>query len=221
MPAVRVDTTQLSAMIRELSARAAVPSDDVLVFEVGKILEKALSYTPAADVAKMRDRYENTAFSVQPRSLYTPQRITTSGSKVKYYLENRYPNALWAAISARRKASFLRRLRARGLAKRSWLDLAAQMGLEIRAPAFVRRAVATSGQVYNNTTARTTRSRGRLHVAIENAQPTLNLPKVGGARALQRAIDGRVSYFLRNLALGTFDDVAKVAKRYKGMRVTT
>lgn len=218
-----IDTRNFNAMVRELSRKADVPSEEVLVHEVGRVLEAAVEFTPALQVSKLRSRSESARFSSQPASLYSPKRgrhgvkLTKNGF-ITYYLENRYPNALWSAIAARRKASLAAKLRARGLAKKSWWEIARALGITIKVPSYVTAAVPTTGKTYDNVSVSLSRSAGKLQITIENAQPTVNL--IGGARALQRAIDGRTKFFIQNVGRGVFDDVAKIVRKYPGMKAT-
>ncbi len=221
-----IDTSKFNAMVRELARKANAPDDEILSYEVGKVLEATVQFTPALQVSKLRSRTEAALFSMQPASLYTPKRgrrsvkISKNGF-IAYYLQNRYPNALWSAISARRKASLARALRARGLAKKSWWEIARLLGITIKVPNYVPIAVASSGRSYpGNVSAKRLRPAAKLQITIENAQPTVNIPQVGGARALQRAIDGRTKFFIQNVGRGVFDDVAKIAKKYPGVKVS-
>lgn len=221
----RVDTSKINSMFREIARKVRVPPEEIMIYEVGKILEAWLRFIPAADASKIRLSYEEAVFSAQPASLYTPKsgragvKLTKRGF-VRYFLLNHYPDALWNAMSGRRKASLLRRLGARGLAKQSVLQIADRLGIKISAPGYVATALASTGKRYpENTAVRLQRRTGLLQISFENSQPTINQERVGGRRALQRAIDGRVKYFMTNMARGVFDDVKNIAKRYPGMKV--
>jgi hypothetical protein len=206
MTLVKIDTRAFNSMCRELAQKANVPDEVTLVAEVGKVLEKAIEYTPAASRSNIQARFDNKQF-------------TTYSSKV-YYLLNRYPDALWGNIDSRRKKDLSARLRAIGLSKKSWIDIAQRLGINVKAPAYARNAVARTGKNYQNVKTSISRQKGKLTIGIFNSQPTVNLPSVGGRRALQAAIDGRVKFFLGQMALKTFDDAAKIAKKYPGIRVT-
>lgn len=210
-------------MVREIAKRAGVPPDEVLVSEIGKILEGAVRNTNSASVSSIKSNAKDAQFSMQPSDLYTPVSgrkgvNITKGGFIAYYLRNRYPDNLWALISARRKASLASKLAARGLAKRSWIDLGKKLGLNIDAPGYAASAIASTGKLYpEDTRVSFKREAGKLSISIENSQPTV--VKIGGARALQRAIEGRVKLFMRNIALGTFQDIKKIAARYPGVKI--
>jgi hypothetical protein len=222
----RIDTSQANAMFREIGRKVRVPPEEIMLYEIGKILEAWLRLVPAASVGKIRASYDEAIFSAQPAGLYTPKsgregvKLTKHGF-VKYFLMNRYPDALWNDMSERRKASLLRKLGARGLAKQSvWQIAVERLGLKISAPGYVAGALASTGKRYpENTSVRLERRTGRLQISFTNSQPTINQERVGGRRALQQAIDNRVRYFMTNIARGVFDDVKNIAKRYPGMRV--
>ena len=203
---MQIDTRAFNSMCRELAKKANVPDETVLVAEVGKVLEKAIEYTPSATRSKIQSRYDNAQF-------------TTYHGKI-YYLLNRYPDAVWGGITARRKTDLIARLRAIGLSKKSWIDIAAALGIRVKAPSYARNAIARTGRTYQNVKTTISRQKGKLTIGIFNSQPTVNSPFVNGRRALQAAIDGRVKYFIGQMALKTFDDAAKIAKKYPGIRVT-
>lgn len=221
MNRVTVDTSQFNAMVREIAQSAGVPDETVLIYEVGKILEQTIQNTKAATVSSIRSSSENAEYSMQPDDLYTPvvPRQGVNSSKrgfIAYYLRNRYPNNLWAKISARRKTSLIAKLKARGLARRSWLDIARRLGLSIKFPAYVGTAVARTGKEYKeNTSVQIQRQKSKLQITFQNSQPTVN--KIGGGYALQAAVSGRVKYFMAGMSKSVFDKVATIAKRYPGM----
>ena len=228
MSGLRVDTSEFSAMCRQLSQISAASQQKILDAEVAKVLEAAVRHTPAAKVSAMRARQEQARYSAQPASLYTPRspsgRRHRAGVKptkrgfIRYHLANRYPAELWKKIVTRRKASLARKIRARGLARRSWLMIADALGLKIAVPSYVKGAVATTGKNYaTNVSVGRRRSVAGVGITIVNSQPTVNLPNVGGAAALQKAINGRVNYFAQNLKRGVFRSAQRIAKAYPGV----
>lgn len=221
---VKVDTRAFRQMCRELAAKAKVPDETVLVAEVGKVLEGAARNTKAGSKAKIASRFKNATFSMQPSDMYSPKSGRTgvnvsANGFIPYYLRNRYPDNLWALMSARRNASFAAAIAAIGLSKRSWFEIAKRLGLTISVPAYAKKAVASTGKDYpENISIKIERGNGKLQISFFNSQPTVN--KIGGARALQVAIDGRVKGFLVSLSKGTFTSAAKIAAKYPGIRIT-
>ncbi len=231
MPAT-VDTSQFNAMCKTLSGMSAVPYKQVVAFEVGRVMEKALTLTPAAKKGPIIAHWSDDQFSAQPDTLYTPKtpaglRVRakanrSKGGKLKYFLFNRYPDALYSQIVNRRLASLKRRIGAIGLAKQSWLRIAQQLGQTIKFPAWVEKAIPTTGIVHpENTSVQKTETTAKIQIDITNANPIVNLPTVGGLRALQAAIGGRIGFFNKNISFRVFNDVEKIAKKYPGMSVNS
>lgn len=210
-------------MVREIARRARVPDEEVLTHEVGKILEATIKNTRTATVSSIRNTSQNANFSMQPEGLYTPKsgragvKLTQRGF-IPYYLRNRYPDVLWGLILDRRKASLIQKLQARGLSRKSWLDIANKLRLTISFPGYVATAKARTGRDYpEDTRVRLQLQNGKLQIAFQNAQPTVN--RIGGSRALQAAVNGRYKFFVQNVARGEFESVAKIAKRYPSMKI--
>lgn len=216
-----VDTTDFNAMCANLSEILKAPPEKVLREEVGRVLSKTIENTDAADADKIRQHSQNAAASLQSASLYTPKlggRRHLKKGRVLYNLSWRYPNQLWSAIQVKRAEDLARRLKARGLAKRSWLRIGQLLSVPVDAPAFVKKAVAMTGKIYpEDERATIARTDGGITFTIENAQPTVNA--INGDRALQRAIDGRVSFFVTNVSKGVFDSLESAAKKYPGVKV--
>lgn len=224
----KVDTTRFNEMCRMLARHSAAPYAEVVRAEVGRVLERSLQLTPVAKAQSMIDKWATAIFSAQPESLYTPQtreglavraRARRQNGKLLYFLFNRYPDALYSGIQNRRLDSLKKRIAAIGLAKQSWLRIAQLLGLTIKAPGWVDRASAYGREHPENFQVRQKVSTSEVVIGFTNSQPTVNIPQVGGTRALAAAIAGRVKYFETNIAKHVFADVARIAKRYPGITV--
>jgi hypothetical protein len=228
MMRVDVDVTNFVQVNEELARKLNAPDDTVMREETGKILSKAIENTDAADVGKIRSHSANAKFSLQPITLYTPKHRGVIKAKsadfsgrvrILYNLSYRYPNELWSAIQAARARDVAVRIAARGLAKQSWYRIGQMLGVSVDAPSYVKKAVARTGKTYpNDETARSFRENGKIGIEFDNSQPTVNA--IGGAQALQRAIDGRVQFYLTNLSHGVFMDLQAIAKKYPGVEIT-
>lgn len=211
-----VDTKDFDKMIGELAAVCSVPPDKVLREEVGRVLSQAIKNTTAADVASIKRHADQARYSLQPASLYAPKRRRASRSgRLAYNLSYRYPDRLWAAIQKARAIDLKRRIGARGLAKQSWYKLGLMLGLNVEAPAYVKRAVPRTGKTYKDEATQVTQGKGNMAITIQTNQPTLTA--IGGEVALQRAIDGRTKFFIQNVLHGVFEDMAARAKKYPGV----
>lgn len=203
-----IDTRNLNSALHSLARYSGAAIEDVVEFEAGKILEGAIRHTDAATVSKIRDHENNRDFRT----------LDAGHGRKTYNLNWRFPDAVWNKIEAARKASLERKLKARGLSKQSWQMLADLLGLIVKAPAYVRRAIASTGQRYpQNAAVRKSRTADKFGIFLSNKQPTVGA--INGRTALLKAINGRVAYFRTSLRKGVFTDLAKIAARYKGLRL--
>lgn len=217
---VTVDTSQFSAMCRELARKAQVPPDRALREEIGKVLSRAIELTPAADKSKIEAHSRTATATLQPASLYAPKRPARrhlQKGRVLYSLTKfRYPDALWTKITAARAADVKKRIAARGLAKQSWYRIALLQAFPVDAPSYVRSAVATSGKQYpEDEKVDVERGNASYTYTIRNSQPTINV--IDGEIILARAVNGRVQYFLKNIEKDVFTDLKKIATKYPGV----
>jgi len=199
-----VDMTKFDKAINGLVANVGASFREVCRHEAGKVLESAIRFTPAAKATKIIG------------NVVTGKVLQMDGKK--YWMLNRYPDALWRKLANRRKAEQTRRLRSRGVAKRSWFALAVEAGLRVSAPAFVQTALATTGKTYpQNYSATEIKMKKALYrLELTNRQPTA---QGTGKKALSRAIKGRIKFFEQNLHRGVFKDAAAVARAYPGLTV--
>ncbi len=198
-----IDMSQFTRMLHEL--KDSVPSAnevDIIRNEVGKVLERAEQLTESASVSKIKQRSADAKY-------------TTYQGKV-YKLSNKYPSSLWQSIKSKRAADLAKKLHARGLAKKSWVMLANKLGIPIKAPQYVLRAVATTGrEYYEDVNATEHYDDKKVEIRIENNQPTINA--IGGSVILEMAIAGRVKFYFRNLEHGVFMSLEKITKKYPGI----
>ena len=116
---------------------------------------------------------------------------------------------------------------AAGLARQSWIQIADDIGIRLEdvpggtisaaGLAKARRAIATNGRSYKSGEARELGEARRFTIRLTN-----NLPygrKISLDRVLVGAIQGRVKFFERNVALGVFKSLEKTLKAYPGVRL--
>ncbi len=204
-PKLRIEVGNFNRAMREMKVRLAdrVTLEQIVDAEVAKIIEAAMKKTKAATVSGIRANSE--------------EREWTTFDGKKYKLSNRIPRDLFMRIAAKRKASLLRKLAARGLARRSWVELARLLGFEIGAPGFVRAARRPSGSGgEENVIIRRQYTRGYgLHIA--NNSP---INRWSDARqALFAAVVGRRRFYETNVKRGVFDSMKAVARKYPGLTV--
>lgn len=114
---------------------------------------------------------------------------------------------------------------AAGLARQSWVQIADDLGIRLEdvpggtlsaaALSRARRAIATNGRSYKSGQAREFGEAKKFTIQLTN-----NLPygrKITLDRVLAGAIQGRVKFFERNVALGVFENLDKMLKAYPGV----
>ncbi len=173
------------------------------------------------------------------------QRRTGGDAGMFYFLPGNQPNrrlpadvksavlslqAKLAALQPKKREAIAKALKARGLAKQSWLQASRSIGIDLRdVPSYVAGALASDGVAYANGTGRRISQGEALFLELENRYPAL-LSAIGksrkgkpanmdGYRILQRAVASRVSAFNREMSLGVIQDFRQRSLRYPGLRV--
>jgi hypothetical protein len=136
----------------------------------------------------------------------------------KYKMDHRYPDPVWRKLTAAKRASVRRRMKARGLARQAWVQIADSMGRKIDAPAYVLGAIPASGIRPRNGRSIEEGTGARYTITLFNESP---LARYTGAEfALKLAMLGRVRAFENALRKKLFDDARFVARQYKGIEVS-
>jgi hypothetical protein len=110
-------------------------------------------------------------------------------------------------------------LGARGLARNSWLQIAQKLGItlnRIAGGAQVAKAHPSTGASYQPGSGIKVEGPGQLYYEIRNSYPFEKF-KIPGEEILSRSIQGELGYFEKNLKHGVFQDLAAIAKKYKGL----
>lgn len=119
-----------------------------------------------------------------------------------------YERTLLAQLPAIRKS--------RGATKASWVQIADDLGIELKAvPSYVRSAIPRPGPRKDGT-GRKFQSADQFFIELQNANQIL-IGRLDGAGMLQRAVSGRIKFFETNMAKGAFNDIAKTIKKYPGV----
>lgn len=106
-------------------------------------------------------------------------------------------------------------LAARGLAKKTWVQIADALGLDIAAAGYVRGAN-FKGREFREGFATKLVEQGALIVEMMNANP-LGVGKLNGRAILEKAFASRESAFEREWEKGVFSDLETRARRYPGV----
>jgi len=205
VPTLKIDASNINRIFHTIAKYSGAPLQRVVEYESQKVIETCLRRTRAASLANIVRDYQARTFG---------QYDVGNGMK-KYCLTNRYPDALWARILAIRKRSLKGKVGARGLAKRSWQDMAAKADILVAAPKYVATALASNGRVYDDTSARAISTRNTFGLYFENRYPVIGA--IGGHDILRRSLAGRARYFRKNLQMGVFFDLKKIERAYPGM----
>ena len=129
-------------------------------------------------------------------------------------MENRYPDALWAALQLQIKNSIKASKAARGLAKKSWMQIAEKLGIEISIPNYVAKATTRGGDYPANAHGAEKQEDNAFHIEIRNSR-TYSPSVVDSLRAAMR---GRTRFFQNNLKRGVFQKTSELAAKYPGLK---
>ena len=105
----------------------------------------------------------------------------------------------------------------RGLSKLSFLTLGKQLGLSVKAPAYVSKAKVNGKEYPQKVKAEEKKQSGTEVIYLTNNMTTALA--AGGKKAILKAINGRVGYFKNNLRKGVFEKAETIAKKYKGIKI--
>lgn len=246
MPVI-VDTSNFNSFCRRIAAQPlGLKAWDVMLYEVGKVLESCVHLTT-------REKVDQIQRSVEFKNRTLRFGTKGSGPAIIYFTKAgvgwfadepgdgyegvakgrkvggktfhpmteffHYGNPRWERYQA-----FLQQLKNKEInvrevtarAGQSWVQIADSLGLQINAPAYVRNAPGFRGVKHINGMSKKAVSAGKLFLEMKNVAPLL-LGTIDGNRILQTSINGRYKYFLTSFRKGAFDDVATVARQYPGL----
>lgn len=203
-------TTEFTGFLKELKYAVGnrTTMRRVITYEVGRVLERSLALTGAADTGKIRERVKNRSMFMVDGKRYF---LSYKGKA------QRVPDAIWARIPDMRKRSLTRKLAAAGITKKSWLHLADMIGEQIKAPAYVRQAKVSNPGEPGNVRIAWKEEGDACVLMIENNCPMLGYPGTEGTQAFFAALAGRIKFFQQNMARGVYLDAEKAAKKHKGI----
>lgn len=181
-PTVKTDIRNFGDMVRDVVRRQ------------GRTVRAVVDSEGAAILGTMVRRSK--AAQVQAIYAAEAQRLFRTVDSRRYFLLNRYPDALWTRLEALRQASLQRRLGARGLLKLSWAQIALALGLVVALPAYVRRATGARGQPRMGKGARAG-DNSKYVLTLENASAVARV--TAGARLLNTVVRGRVRQYRRGI----------------------
>lgn len=128
-----------------------------------------------------------------------------------------------AQFKQNQKATREAALKARGLAKQSWLQIGHSLGIAatLGAPGFVAKATPSNGRRYQNGTAVQEASGDAFTITGRNDSNLItHFRRPSGWGIIERAIQMRVKAFHDDMERGVFADVKRRAQRYPGVFTT-
>lgn len=211
---VQIDTTQFQDMLDRLDREIrASEYDEILRAEVQAVLSKAISLTKKAKKAQITETIRRNSAMRRRDGWYKPD--GRSARKRNWRLKD----SEWAEYQ-KRVAAKIKELRARaGLSAQGWIEIAENLGLQVKAPAGVRKA-RVNGSPVNHRVQGNRRQVGPKQISYTLSYSNPSGRFAGATSALSRAVNGRTRYFQQNIKRGVFDDVRTIAAKYPGIRVT-
>lgn len=216
---VKIDTYRFYRMLEQLKAELpGVAFRDIIDYEVGRVLVAASNRTRSATRRSIRKTFsegemQDHATPTKPNDWYY------AGGKYRVR-KWRLPDDEWRAYKAARKARMDEKIKRAGLARQGWSHIADALNLQVSAPSINRARLArVNGKKLNHPSTGRRMETGLDNYSIMITYGTLAGRGAGARAALQRAVNGRVNYFNRNLRLGVFRKTENIAKRYPGILV--
>jgi hypothetical protein len=228
---------RFSSAMQQLQKISGQDFKTVVRSEMSAILSAAVRGTPKASVQNITDHHLKQKATVMwwpypgPTSrtgkAYTPKELAraqkragkarTSNGAALYILENRFPDQLWMKIQAKRAKRLKDKLGARGLAASMWVRIADQLQLEIKTPAYVRKAKhAKAGTLEEKVTVWQSGEGNKYRIGFENALTKLNQYNKLGAM-FRRVLNGRAKFFEKSVELAALKKTKSVLDRYPGL----
>lgn len=201
---VELITRDFGRMLEELAAiDPRIEFSELVTAIAARVVFNALYRTSAAKASAIKRTWQDREY-------------TTFGGK-RYKLSNHYPDRLWGQLEQFRDDRLAVKLAARGLAKKSWLHLARDLGSAIpaRVPGYVQTAN-YKGRDHPENAAHSTAGSGTAYsLKIINSSTIVQL--AGGQSALLAAMQGEIGYFRQNMAHQFYLSAASRAKKYPGV----
>ena len=212
-----MDSRNLEGAMRQLARLTGRSFRDVVRAEARSIFEVASRRIRSAKVSEIRKNVEERPFVPIEQDFYSARdragvRVTANGF-IKYSTDNRYPDQLWAEMQRRKKASIARRIKARGLSRKSMLQVAQSLGMKINVPGYVQSA-SKDGKDYPDN-ARASESGTSAYTISGQVTRTYDRSIFSAFRSAMR---GRTAYFRRNLRNGVFKSAKDIGQKYPGLK---
>lgn len=203
--------------INEIARRTKGDKDEVLAHEVHSILEASLKFTEVAKASSINQYYkqkEQYTFSEGSNGFTGSPKILVDGKL--YSFGRKYPDKIWRKIVRQNNVNRRERLSRRGLAKKSWLDIANDFGMLLKkAPDYVSKAKA-HGQPVEAAHGVISKSGNGNVTMFEGTNKMKSALSLGGKGwdAFRRAFAGRIKFFEKNMKKRAFKTVEGARSKY-------
>ncbi|MAH49070.1 hypothetical protein CMI37_24810 [Candidatus Pacearchaeota archaeon] len=240
---VELDTYRFNRVLEQLRSFTGADFKKIIRFEANAMLSTAMENTKAGTASYIDERYTYSAKKkpskrlvpfvylrgkrVRTRSIKHKGMMVTLKSGREVWKPNRV-NPQWKQMQDKLKVLKAKKKARRGMAKASWLYIAARakLGKLKKTKPFIRKAL---GKMTSNMKAKLNGQdvgKAKYILEIKN-KATLPMIKSGGKRkgpggykAFKEAFHGRSQYFYVNLSKGVFKKASAVKSKYKGFEIT-
>jgi hypothetical protein len=140
-----------------------------------------------------------------------------SGYMLYYHQDHRYPDNIWQGIKEQRKKRVQEKLEARGLAASMFVKIGEALGIEVNAPAYLRKAAHhKKGEMRELIQVMSKGSGKSYEVGFVNNLTRLNKWAKAGM-AFRKALNARANFFSRAVKLAASGKIKKTLDRYPGL----
>ncbi len=163
----------------------------------------------AADIARAKQRAGQ-------------RRSSAKNGKLVYYFSKSnspkvYPAWLWSQIQQARAKRLPQKVQARGLAASMFVKIGQQLGIEVKAPAYLRNAAHhKKGEMRQHIEVTSKGSGNSYEVGFVNNLTHIN-KWAGAGIAFRKALNARANYFSRAVKLAASKQIKKTLDRYPGL----
>lgn len=218
-----IDDRDFGAAIHALAELSSTDLREVIREETKAVLTAAVKRTEAATASLIRRRYTLEGTATQARKGELPKQpgyltpyVNLDGNLVSVRETIRKPGQ-FSRVKKALKEEMKKALGRRGLAKLTWVLIGDDLGLEIAAPAYVRKAGESASNYRQACEGKEDFNRSNHVITIFTTGKTVLSPGGKGNAALRGAMSGRARYFDTNLKRGVFRSMEKIAKKYPGL----
>lgn len=163
----------------------------------------------AADIARAKQRAAE-------------RRSKGKNGKLVYYFPKSnqpkaYPAWLWSKIQKARAKRLPQKVQARGLAASMFVKIGEQLGIEVKAPAYLRKAAHhKKGEMREYIQVASRGSGNSYEVSFVNSLTHIN-KWAGAGLAFRKALNARANFFSRAVKLAASGKIKKTLDRYPGL----